>query len=217
MSESQLTANRQNAQASTGPRTEESKKRTRLNGLRHGLTGQTVVMPYEDREAYDGFCAREMIAAFEPANEAERELATSIANDSWRLSRARAMEENIYALEFEAANPQSDVEAALTHANTWLTRGKEIHLLSLYAGRITRAIDKAKRELKELQNERKRAQEAALEEAIILTRHAKSKGEIFNPEENGFGFSTHEIDRIITRRKSLAEAIAYSKSLKKAA
>ena len=40
ITEARLAANRQNAQASTGPRTPEGKQRTRLNGIRHGLTGQ---------------------------------------------------------------------------------------------------------------------------------------------------------------------------------
>ena len=40
--------NRANALLSTGPKTEEGKQRSSLNALRHGLTGQTVVMPTED-------------------------------------------------------------------------------------------------------------------------------------------------------------------------
>ncbi len=34
-----------NAQHSTGPKTPEGKKKSSLNALRHGLTGQIVVMP----------------------------------------------------------------------------------------------------------------------------------------------------------------------------
>src|SRR5438309_509707 len=132
--------NRQNAQHSTGPRTEDGKNRTRLNGLRHGLTGQTVVMPYEDREAYDRFCAG-TIASYEPDTDAERALAKTIADESWRLDRARAIEGNIFALDFAATNPQDDTEAAFAQAQTWLDHNREINLLALYAGRISRAID----------------------------------------------------------------------------
>jgi hypothetical protein len=42
LSEARLNANRLNSEHSTGPRTGEGKKRTRLNGLRHGLTGQAA-------------------------------------------------------------------------------------------------------------------------------------------------------------------------------
>jgi hypothetical protein len=40
ISDAQLNANRENATRSTGPRTSEGKSRTRLKGLRQGLTGQ---------------------------------------------------------------------------------------------------------------------------------------------------------------------------------
>jgi hypothetical protein len=52
MSQSRLTANRANAQLSTGPRTEEGKKRSSLNAFRHGLTGQIVIHTPEDQKAF---------------------------------------------------------------------------------------------------------------------------------------------------------------------
>jgi hypothetical protein len=44
--------NRANSQHSTGPKTEAGNQRSSLNALRHGLTGQIVVMPTEDLQAY---------------------------------------------------------------------------------------------------------------------------------------------------------------------
>src|SRR5262245_54685440 len=44
--------NRRHAQKNTGPRTPEGKNRSRLNGLKHGLTAQTPVLPGEDPRAY---------------------------------------------------------------------------------------------------------------------------------------------------------------------
>src|SRR4051812_10900274 len=46
-------ANRKNALKSTGPRTPEGKRRSSMNALKHGLTATTVLLPGEDREAYD--------------------------------------------------------------------------------------------------------------------------------------------------------------------
>jgi hypothetical protein len=55
LSDKQLAANRANAQRSTGPKTEEGKRRSSLNARRHNLTGQVTAMTEEDRIAHDAF------------------------------------------------------------------------------------------------------------------------------------------------------------------
>jgi hypothetical protein len=243
ISEAQLTANRQNATSSTGPRTDAGKSRTRLNGLRHGLTGQTVVMPHEDRAIYEQFRA-DTIASLQPANDTERALAQSIADDSWRLNRARAIEENIFALDLatspSATSEDQQTDQALSQAQTFLDHAREIQLLTLYAGRIARAIHKTKTELNTLQAERRKAREIAFEQALLLAQLAKSKGETYSVETDvftvsgcsaypggnesgdrttghGFGFSTAELHRIIDRRRRLEEAKSLAKTFRKAA
>ena len=51
----QWQANRLNSVKSTGPRTEEGKRISRCNALRHGLTAETVIDGLEDSEDYRGF------------------------------------------------------------------------------------------------------------------------------------------------------------------
>ncbi len=46
-----IAANRRNAAKSTGPKTSEGKERSRRNGLKHGLTGEGIVVPDEDAGA----------------------------------------------------------------------------------------------------------------------------------------------------------------------
>jgi hypothetical protein len=57
----QLASNRKNAAKSTGPKTTEGKANSRRNSLKHGLTGEGVVVPDEDRgvidERFEAFAA----------------------------------------------------------------------------------------------------------------------------------------------------------------
>jgi hypothetical protein len=85
-SEKQIAANRENALRSTGPKTDTGKQTSSLNALRHGLTGQVDLMPAEDREAHDKFCAA-IVADLAPAGALETQFAQSIAEDNWRLNR----------------------------------------------------------------------------------------------------------------------------------
>ena len=83
--------NRKNAARSTGPVTPEGKRRSSLNALRHGLTGQTVVLPEDDLAAYQKHCAQ-FHAELKPQGLLETKAVQTIADTYWRLDRIRAME-----------------------------------------------------------------------------------------------------------------------------
>ena len=97
ISERQLEANRRNALRSTGPKTIEGKSNSSRNNLRHGLTGHMNILPTEDREAHDTFC-NELHNSLKPETPMEHQFAHAVAEDSWRLNRARAIENNMFAL-----------------------------------------------------------------------------------------------------------------------
>jgi hypothetical protein len=82
----QWQANRLNALKSTGPRTEEGKRISRCNALRHGLTAETVIDGLEDSEDYLGFEAA-IIADYDAETAVERELVLRLASLLWRLRR----------------------------------------------------------------------------------------------------------------------------------
>ena len=74
ISDKQLEANRRNAHLSTGPKTEEGKRRASLNALRHGLTGQVTAMTDADRVAHDQF-SQALIQSLAPEGAMEIQLA----------------------------------------------------------------------------------------------------------------------------------------------
>jgi hypothetical protein len=96
----QWQANRLNALKSTGPRTEEGKRVSRCNALRHGLTAETVIDGLEDSEDYRGFEAA-ITADYDAETAVERELVLRLASLLWRLRRIIAIETDLFAIQAE--------------------------------------------------------------------------------------------------------------------
>jgi hypothetical protein len=94
----QIEANRRNALKSTGPRTEDSKQRSRCNALRHGLTAETVIGAMEDAEDYKAFEAA-IAADYDAQSAVERELVLRLASLLWRLRRATTMETGLFEIQ----------------------------------------------------------------------------------------------------------------------
>lgn len=209
--QTQLEANRRNAELSTGPTTEEGKRRSSLNARRHGLTGQVSAMTEEDRAAHDEFSAA-MLKDLAPEGALETQLAQRVATDSWRLNRISAIEDNLFAIglsehsgEIETGHPQ--IDAAFSAAKTFEHQAKNLQLLSLYEQRLNRAVQKNLATLRQLQATRKAGRQAAIEEAQKLCRLDDRKGSASATYEvNGFVFSNHEIRAAIDRDRRLQRA-----------
>src|SRR5579862_9141343 len=89
--------NQANAQHSTGPKTPAGKKISSLNALRHGLTGQMIVMPTEDLDAYQSHL-KSFTDEYSPKGATESHLVQALADTSWRLNRVAALETNLLTL-----------------------------------------------------------------------------------------------------------------------
>src|SRR5215467_5115558 len=96
----QIEANRRNARLSTGPVTEEGKKRSRQNAVRHGLTAETVIGALEDAEDYAAF-ETAVTADYNAQSAVERELVLRLAGLLWRLRRATAIETGLFEIQAE--------------------------------------------------------------------------------------------------------------------
>jgi hypothetical protein len=180
ISEARLAANRANSQHSTGPATTDGKSRSAKNAWRHGLTGQVALMPEEDAHQFTNFCAA-IVAEYHPGGAIESQLAQTIAEDFWRLNRARAWETNTLALGYfdgsgdslDADHPQ--VQDALTQAVVFNKQAKNFALISLYEQRINRNIEKNQKNLAALQEERRNALRQVAQDATLLARAAAAE------------------------------------------
>ncbi len=96
----QFEANRRNAQKSTGPKTEEGKRHSRRNAIRHGLCAETVIETVEGVDDYRGFEAT-ITADFDADTAVERELVLRLASLLWRIRRATSVETDLIRFQTE--------------------------------------------------------------------------------------------------------------------
>jgi hypothetical protein len=163
ISEAKLAANRANAQLSSGPRSAAGKAVSSMNAVKTGLTGRTVLLPSDDAEAY-----RQHLAAYEnefkPVGLRECELVQSLADTQWRLQRIPGLEMAIYARgrdefaeQFEDFDPAG--RSARIDLETFIQYQKPLRNLQLQEGRLQRQREKDMAELRELQQERRQAEQ----------------------------------------------------------
>ncbi len=96
--------NKANAQHSTGPRTEAGKAASKYNAIRHGLTGKRLILDCEDPAHYEAL-RQDLIDSYKPADAAELMLVEEIAQNFWRLQRARNIEAENMNIGAEGCDP----------------------------------------------------------------------------------------------------------------
>ena len=207
LKETRAAVNCRNAARSTGPVTAEGKRRVSLNALRHGLIGQTVVLPEDDLAAYQNHCAQ-FHAELKPKGLLETKAVQTIADTYWRLARIRAMKNNLFSLGFEeqpedlATDPV--IHCALAQAKALDTRGELLARLSPYEQRLNRTLVLAKTELRQLQQERAEAEKNALEAAADIRNLKEALNQPWQSEQDGFEFSNAQLT-LWMRRRDLAK------------
>src|SRR5277367_6834369 len=135
-SQARIDANRQNAQSSTGPRSEAGKQKSALNSVRHGLTGQTIILPADQVETYKNF-SEGLLKELAPVGVHEADLAHSIVSSRWRLHQISSMESAIYALGFREYGAQfsdetPEMAAAMARAITFDRQRPQLDRLRRY-------------------------------------------------------------------------------------
>ena len=113
-----------------------------LMGRRNPVTGQSVLMIEADAESHRKFIA-EFVASLKPDGMLEIQLAQRLAQDTWRINRVHAIEENIFALghsepyaNIKSAHPE--IHAAMVQALTFRNDPKLLAYIATYEQKLTR-------------------------------------------------------------------------------
>jgi hypothetical protein len=198
----QIEANRENSLKSTGPSTPEGKKRSSMNAVRHGFTGQTILLTKAEAPYYEAHC-RAYYDQFGPKGKLETDLVQQLADQFWSLNRLRAHTNNLIAIEEE----EDAVATAQSAARAVRDNVKALGLLSTYEQRKERAIEKTLRLLNELRNKRFDLEAADLKEAARYREVFESIEMGWSPEDDGFVCSSEELD-VYLKRQARAQIVS---------
>jgi hypothetical protein len=202
--------NKANAQKSTGPRTQAGKQRSKLNALRHGLTGQTVVLPTEDHSAYERH-SQSFLDEYHPKDATEAHLVQSLIDTSWRMNRAATVETNLFSLgiiemeeRLHANHPEA--EAALAMALAFREHMRAFASISTQSQRLARQFERTLAQLRQIQAERRATEESQLDKAAKILKMHKDRNLPYEPAEDGFVFSNSQIETFLYRQDRSEQA-----------
>jgi len=144
VSEKQLAANRANALMSTGPR---DTSKTKFNGIKHGLTAQHALLPWEHKEdldaVLDAFQSR-----FQPVDDFERLNVKLAAEAFWRVERSLRMEAGMFETMANAEYKDTGTHPGDLHAGhlesiNFMRAAENMDHYRRYDAHLQRAYDKA--------------------------------------------------------------------------
>jgi hypothetical protein len=150
--------NRANAQKSTGPRSTTGKQRSRMNAVKHNLSGQHLILLATETEAYNRM-ATSMLVDLKPKSEPERQIAQKIIDTNFRLNRLTAIENNMFSFGITANETdlphEDDIEVMAAQVRAWVERANSFDVLGRYESRLSRQLLKYQEEFERLQAARK--------------------------------------------------------------
>src|SRR6202521_5140161 len=152
----QTAANRLNAQKSTGPKTPEGRAAVRLNGVKHGLTAETIVLKGESQADFTNLLDS-LEAEHDPVTPTEEALVVQLAMATWRLRRLYHQEAGFYTCQLQSlTGMQKDLNlddaGRMGHAAAWSE--STLGLFNRQESRLERTFYRALHELQRLRKER---------------------------------------------------------------
>ena len=136
----QVEANRNNAQKSTGATSQTGKERSSLNAVKHGFTGQQLVLSDSEKEAYE-FHVLAYMDEYAPKTQIETNLVQQFADLNWSLHQIAVQQHNVMSL-INAMNEKLMKEADLEALSKALAQPyRTLNTLGIYESRKRRAAN----------------------------------------------------------------------------
>ncbi len=202
----QIDANRKNSRQSTGPVTDDGKKRSSLNATRHGFTGQSLILTSDEQEAYEQH-VQGYLANYNPAGQEETDLLHQYADLRWSLHQISIQQQNLLALMNAASRHLVDTDDLPAATVTLAPFTKSLNTLSLYEQRRRRAADETHARLRNLIFQRTKSEENAIAKASDFSDMCIAQKKTFDPAEFGFVCSLKQVrdfERTIIQEDELA-------------
>ena len=162
-------ASRANGARSLGPATDEGKRRSSLNSLRHGLLSECVVLQCESREAFQSVLV-EHLQRFGPIDAVEFGMIEEMVSACWRLRRLWAIE-NAVMDEGLASEPAGDDFARMASAFRKLAAAPDLALIHRYETRLHMMYQRALHNILVMRNV------AVPNEPSPISEHLEHQGE----------------------------------------
>jgi hypothetical protein len=148
---------RANGAKSRGPITEQGRKTSSMNALKHGLTAKTVVLSNENDDEYT-VLLESYVNDLQPTSPVEMDLVTEMANAKWQQRRLSNIESELFEQYMEKSkNPESDSHNATvehTAAFRIMSESTSLTMLNRMAARLERTYARALNNLLRLRQSR---------------------------------------------------------------
>jgi hypothetical protein len=155
----QIEANRKNSQSSTGAKTEAGRERSSLNAVKHGFTGQQLVLSDSEKEAYE-FHVLAYMDEYSPKTQIETNLVQQFADLNWSLHQIAVQQHNLMSL-INALTEKLMKEGDLEALSKALAQPyRTLNTLGIYESRKRRAAKALQAELTAILEARKAAAKA---------------------------------------------------------
>jgi hypothetical protein len=155
-------------------------------------------MPNEDLAAYQAHL-KSLTDEYGPKGATESNLVQALADASWRLNRVAAFEANLLAIAPEKGE-NAKGQNAMAIVMFLERQSRAMANLSLHTQRLSRQIEKTAAELRALQKTRLAKEEHDLDNLLLITEMYESRGETYDPSDDGFVFTQTQINHATQAR-----------------